>query len=575
MIWGKVGIVAGVYLGTRLTSRQTRSRIRSLRTPEKRPPPNTPASMHALEAAGETRESTTRHPFLGASTLSLATASAGYLFFPAVLGPITLALLTYSTTPMLLRAERRLRQLPAGASPRLDKDGYAALVSGICLVAGQWGAAAVYNTVYHFSERAATGERRRTAKRSATLYAAHKQSAAAWVSRDGIEMPLPASQIRPGETLVINTGEMAPVDGLVLHGQGTIDAVDEDGKVGIARIESGATIPMAALLLEGRLEVKALRSGAECEARRADSIRARIEAHQHKLQDYADNWANRAALPFLGMAALAWPLFGVTTAIGLLFSAPATSNHAVLSLHTANHLDWVAKGGVVFRDPRALDRLVRLDAVVFDGTHWLAANQTEATQTIVELRERGVKRIVLIAAESDATTEGIAEAVGISEIHWDPTTRRKAEIVDRLKDQGHRVAFVGDKLDGLLALKSTDVSICSGQAADYIAESADMLLLGSGLGGIVRALDSARSLPIKQTAEIGSWGSLAFINTLFVAFLRFSPLQSSLLCAAAFALEYRQTTRPPRNLKAAAERQGQARRDREANTIEGMVEVVN
>jgi cation transport ATPase len=570
MAWGKLGIVAGVYLGTRLTSRQSRSKIRSLRTPAKQPP----TAVHAVEQANATSAATSRHPFLGASALSLATTSAGYLLFPATLGPISLALLSYSATPMLLRAERHLRQSPAGTSPRLDKDSYSALVSGLCLAGGQWGAAAVFNTLYHFSEKAARSGQQRIAQRSAALYSAHKPAGTTWVSRDGMEVPLPANRIRVGEILVISAGEMAPVDGLVVQGEGTIDAIDEQGKVGIARISSGATLPMAALLLEGRLEVKALRSGAECEARRADSIRQRIEAHQHKLQDYAVNWANRAPLPFLGLAALAWPLFGTAPALGLLFSVPVASNQALLSLHTANHLQWALDGGAIFREPQALERLGRIDALVFDGSKWLEADQTEALQTLAELRERGVRKILLIGNEPREHGQAVADALGITDIHWTSDTRRKTDIVEQLRDQGHRVAYAGDRLDGLLALKAADVSICSTQAEDYIAESADILLFNDRLGAIVRAMDSARSLPIQQTAEIGSWGTFAFINTLFVAFLRFSPLQSSLLSGIVFGLEYRQATRLPKRLREAAERQRQNRSDAKSNTIEGTAQVV-
>lgn len=700
MIWNKLGIVAGVYLGTRLTYRTTGEKVRLLRTPGQRKRASAATALSVRDRFAEIpppAEKAQRHPFLGASALSLATASAGYFFFPA-LGPVTLALLTYSATPMFLRAERRLRRPSGKNGLRIDNEVYSALVSGACLFSGQWAAAAVYNALYHLGDKVAGERRGKVTEKSVALYAARLNGLSAWVLRDGAEIPTPVRRILPGEAVVVNSGETAPVDGTVVQGAGRIDSTDESGQLDLARVGVGDRIRMSAFLLEGRLVIRALCSGVECEARRIHDHRRRTRAYVTELQRKGEKWADRAALPFLGVGALAWPLFGIGPATALLFSSPATGARSLLSLQTAVHFDWAAEGGVVFRDPRAIDEIARIDTIVFDGigalarptpeagsihctaaweqnivlglaaaaegqsdhpiaealrskaramnlevppaedlrdspgkgvsalvrgqrvsvggrafilaqtgNHELPAFLTEvvnndsqganfiylsvgrrilgaiellpvvrrdASQTVAELRERGLGRIVLISKDSKGPCERIAKAVGIDEFYCGRSAREKADFVRRLRAQGRHVCYMGDALNDVLAMRSADVSICFDNRADYVAESSSILLIGEDLGRVVRLFDTARSLVIQHTAGIGSWGSFAFINTLFVVLLRFSPLQSSLLCAAIFGLEYREVVRLPKSLRAASKEQEQARRDADSEPIEGTAEVV-
>jgi len=122
-----------------------------------------------------------------------------------------------------------------------------------------------------------------------------------------------------------------------------------------------------------------------------------------------------------------------------------------------------------------------------------------AAQAVSALRQEGI-RLVLLTGDHEGSATLIAKELRIDEVHTDVSPAQKAEIVGRIKREGHIVAMAGDGVNDAPALAAADVGIAMGTGTDVAIESAGITLMKGDLRGIVRArrLSRATIRNIKQ-----------------------------------------------------------------------------
>jgi Cu+-exporting ATPase len=96
-------------------------------------------------------------------------------------------------------------------------------------------------------------------------------------------------------------------------------------------------------------------------------------------------------------------------------------------------------------------------------------------------------RIGMLTGDSAITAQAVAGELGIDEVHADVSPTDKAAVVERLKAEGRRVAMAGDGINDAPALAAADIGIAMGSGTDVAMESAQLTLVKSDLGAIVRA----------------------------------------------------------------------------------------
>ncbi|HPQ00628.1 MAG TPA: heavy metal translocating P-type ATPase [Termitinemataceae bacterium] len=118
---------------------------------------------------------------------------------------------------------------------------------------------------------------------------------------------------------------------------------------------------------------------------------------------------------------------------------------------------------------------------------------------IEHLKAAGITT-VLISGDHQHTAEAIAAQVGIERVFAEVLPQDKAAIVQQLKEEGFRVAMVGDGINDAPALASADVGIAIGAGTDIAMESADIVLVHSDPRDILTALQISRRVmrTIKQ-----------------------------------------------------------------------------
>lgn len=119
--------------------------------------------------------------------------------------------------------------------------------------------------------------------------------------------------------------------------------------------------------------------------------------------------------------------------------------------------------------------------------------KASAADAVAALKAQGV-RLVMMTGDGRATAQAVAERLGIDEIEAEVAPERKAEVVQRLRGEGRRVAMAGDGVNDAPALAAAEVGIAMGGGADVAMESAGVTLLGGDLAGLLRARRLSRAV---------------------------------------------------------------------------------
>jgi Cu2+-exporting ATPase len=168
----------------------------------------------------------------------------------------------------------------------------------------------------------------------------------------------------------------------------------------------------------------------------------------------------------------------------------------------------------------------------------------ESRALIRELRARGVDDIVMLTGDSRAVAQQVSRELGITRFFAEMLPEGKAEMAQRLKQEGRTVAVVGDGINDSPALSYADigVSVCTG--AEIAREMAGVVLVEDNLLKLVEAIDLARGATglIKQNFAL-IFGANAIAYALSVPGLM-SPVVATLVSSGSAVLACLNGLRP-------------------------------
>ena len=116
----------------------------------------------------------------------------------------------------------------------------------------------------------------------------------------------------------------------------------------------------------------------------------------------------------------------------------------------------------------------------------------EARDVVQALRDRGIKRIVMITGDHKDVARRIAAELGITEFLAEVFPGEKSEAVQRLQREGYKVAVVGDGVNDSPMLAYADVGIAVEGGTEAARETAPVVLLHGGLWKVPLAIDIGR-----------------------------------------------------------------------------------
>jgi Cu+-exporting ATPase len=162
----------------------------------------------------------------------------------------------------------------------------------------------------------------------------------------------------------------------------------------------------------------------------------------------------------------------------------------------------------------------------------------EAGRALEELRELGVRRLLLLTGDHRRVAAIVADKLGL-EFEAEALPEDKIRIIQRLQREGRVVAMVGDGINDAPALAEADVGIAMGTGTDVAIESSGVTLVKGDLRGIVKAVNLGRRTMrnIRQNLFFAfAYNTLGIPLAAGVLYPVFGLLLSPMIASAAMSL---------------------------------------
>lgn len=301
-----------------------------------------------------------------------------------------------------------------------------------------------------------------------------------------VEVPIAA--LSPGERVEVRSGELVPVDGVVLAGRSSLDNAVLTGEAAPQSVKEGDAVNAGATNLGARLVVRVDAAG---EGTRVGALLAIVNdalSRKPALLATTDRLARRFVEVLLGLSAvtgLAWlgrgPEVALERVVALLVVACPCALGLSVPLAVSVTLLRAARAGVFVKNPDALERLRHAGTVLLDKTGTLTEGRATVARWVGDDAARELARS-LEAESSHAVARAFRESSGRP-----VRVVRTVEEVREVPGQG-----ISGRLDGrrVRVGNRAHVEAEGAPVPSGLVEAADALV-AEGLSPVYVAVDGA------------------------------------------------------------------------------------
>ncbi|HFB55191.1 MAG TPA: HAD family hydrolase, partial [Hellea balneolensis] len=154
----------------------------------------------------------------------------------------------------------------------------------------------------------------------------------------------------------------------------------------------------------------------------------------------------------------------------------------------------------------------------------------DAKETVRTLQAQGYK-IVLLTGDREEIARDTAVALGIDNWTANISPKEKLAHLEELAKQGHHTLMIGDGINDAPSLAAAYASASPASAADVSRASADIILQGDKLSGLVTALSISKQADKRVKENL----SLAVLYNMFAVPLAVFGYVNPLIAAAAMS----------------------------------------
>jgi len=189
-----------------------------------------------------------------------------------------------------------------------------------------------------------------------------------WLLKDGVEVSIPLDSCKPGDVLVVCAGEVVPADGHIIWGAAGIDQQRFTGEAAPVEKSENDEVFAMTLVLSGKIHVKIEKAGDQTSAMQIARILKHTADYKSNTVLEAQALSRKLVVPALVSSGIAWPFFGFSAAVGILFAHPKERIQVSAPISLLTYLKYSMKEGMLIKDGRSLELLNKVDTIVFDKT---------------------------------------------------------------------------------------------------------------------------------------------------------------------------------------------------------------
>ncbi len=527
-----------------------------------------------------------------------------------VLYPVSLGFIIYTCIPILRRGERQLLERRTAGHDLL----YSIYII-LAFLTRQEMYIALGVFFYHAGAKMLSVNRGKSQPLLSDLV---QQADKIWVLRDGAEIETALEDVSVGDIVIVRSGEVIPVDGVIIDGLAMIDQHALTGEAQPVEKEVGEPVFSSTLVVAGSIRIKVTKAGSETTISKITDILNNTSAYTTSIQLKGERWSNIIAMPIIGLTLVTIPTLGLRTATTVSHSTFGNRLRIVAPIGTLNYLHSALDKGLLIKDGRVIEELDKVDTVLFDKTGTLTYEQPdigriitvderyssdevltfaaiaehklkhpiavaiqkkavelrislpaiedssftmgygisvtidgqvvrvgsarfmemekvdvpesltraleeahleghslvlvavdnaaigaiqivskvrpEVKDMLLGLRKRGIKHISIVSGDHENPTRKLAQSLGMDSYFYEVLPQQKAEIVQKLQQEGKTVCFVGDGINDAIAMRTANVSVSLSGATSIATDTAQAVLMDGSLTHLCDLFDIAHKL---------------------------------------------------------------------------------
>jgi heavy metal translocating P-type ATPase len=314
------------------------------------------------------------------------------------------------------------------------------------------------------------------------------------VVRKGKTLEVAVNEIHINDKIVINAGELVPVDAVIIEGTASFDESSLTGESLPQPKEVNATLLSGSINLDGAVTAKAIATAEHSQYQQIIKLVRGAEASQAPFVRLADRYSLPFTVLAYALATTVWVLSGhairfleviiVATPCPLLLAAPI----ALIS-----GMARASRYGIIVKTGLALERMAESKAIAFDKTGTLTVGKpvVHDTKAFGSFSSDDVLRFA--ASLEQGSSHVLASAIVSAAKHAD-IKLAKAKQIQEVPGLGLQATLKGKQLlvGRLSLLENNTVKLPSSLKKINLNQTAVYVAVDGQLAGIITLIDEAR-----------------------------------------------------------------------------------
>jgi heavy metal translocating P-type ATPase len=196
-----------------------------------------------------------------------------------------------------------------------------------------------------------------------------------WIEKGDVEVEMPFDSLKIGDIVVVQSGGTIPVDGIITGGSASVDQHVLTGESQPLEKEPGDPVFALTTVLAGCIRIRVEKSGKDTVVSNIVDMLNKTIDFKSTMQSAGEMISDFSVIPTLALSAAAYTVSGYASSFAALNSYIGGDVRLFIPMSTLNFLKLSSQNGILIKDGRALEMLVRADTVVFDKTGTLTLDQ--------------------------------------------------------------------------------------------------------------------------------------------------------------------------------------------------------